>query len=757
MKKFVSLVLCQALITTSVCAAFTDIENKAASEAAETLAVMKILDGMGNGIFAPKEYLTREQFAKITACILGQRNGAAANVSATAFTDVAPDNWARGYISYVAANGIIAGFPDGSFGGGQIITYAQGCAVLLRCLGYTDEEIGFHWPSDYVNKARGLKICEGLSLSANDPLSRENAAIMVYNALMTQTKDSVKLAEKSGFKLYEDITLFGLNSSDSQIVETEAGSFKIASSAQNIAESAGLRGTLFVNDNAEAVYFKDNGALRRSFTVVSAINNKEKGSVDLNCTSGSISIDADAQIYLRGTRTTAKDALEDFTSGSTLVAEYDENGKLLRATLTPYVMEGPKIITQGPEDIYKLFSAKETPTVIRKGVRADFDEIAVNDVVYYDAPSSTIYAYDNKVSGIYESASPTKNNPSAITLSGKEYKISSATAMKKLGETAEAFALDDYITLLLDRNGEICDVVDMQNSVGRNLAVVLDAYKRINSDGNQEYAVKLFLSDGVETEFAADKSYAECKGELMELSFNGAKASLKSITYSSRGGEINKDEKTFGDLWLTSDCSIIELIDLGDEVKVKKISFGDINGDSLNKSQVLHVETSGAMDDISLMYLRNATKTDYEYAIVVDTDVEIVEKRDENGNVVYEKKYTTGSYEVLLHGKETSVYAGRRVFANGVIGINADKNDFADSYILGSGKQITAISGNRIRVDSKIYKIGNDFDIYRCTNTGKFYLVSWDEALKLKGTVTLYGDNKAENGGLARLAIVREA
>lgn len=756
MKKFIGLVLCGTLFCTSASAAFIDISDARTEKAAETLAVLEVLDGIGDGRFAPNEYLTREQFAKITACIMGQREKASANLAATAFTDVSADNWARGYISYVAENGIISGFPDGSFGGSQIITYAQGCAVLLRCLGYTDEEIGFHWPSDYISKAESLKLNDGISLSANAPINRGNAAIMVYNALMTDTKEGGKLAEKTGFKLYKDTVLFGLNKSDSQVMETEAGGFKIAEDSQNVRESVGIRGTLFVNKDGEAVLFLGDDTVRREFTVVSAINNRERNTIDVTCNGESINIPYNGELYFEGARTTAEAVVDRFTAGSSIIVEFDKSGKFLRGTLSSYTMEGPKTVTSGANQIYELFEIKTEPSVIRKGVSADLSDISTYDVVYYDEISNTIYAYNDKAGGIYESASPIKSRPSEITLSGKTYKISSAEAMNKLGETASSFAIGDYITLLFDRNGEVCDVVDTRASKGRNLGIVLDAYIRENSGGNQEYAVKLFLSDGSETEFAADKDYEKYKGELMETSFEGGTVSLKSVNYSSKAGRLDKEAKTFGDLWLTSDCTIIELMSLDGKVTVKKIRLEDIDGNTLNKSQVLHIESSGEMDDICLMYLRNVTKTDYEYGIVVDTDVEIVEKRDENGNIVYEKKQTTGSYEVLLHGKETSVYAGRRVFANGVIGINSEKNDFTDGYLMGSGKKITAVSGDRIRVDSKIYRTGQVCDIYRQSKDRRFYLVSVEEAMKLSGSVELYGDNTAENGGRVRVVIIRE-
>lgn len=69
--------------------------------------------------------------------IQGQVEFVAANVDplpggATAFTDVAPNYWAKSYIEALASKGVIAGFPDGTFKPNEPVTRAQFAAIINK-------------------------------------------------------------------------------------------------------------------------------------------------------------------------------------------------------------------------------------------------------------------------------------------------------------------------------------------------------------------------------------------------------------------------------------------------------------------------------------------------------------------------------------------------------------------------------------------------------------------------------------------------
>ncbi|AFY53657.1 parallel beta-helix repeat (two copies) [Rivularia sp. PCC 7116] len=51
---------------------------------------------------------------------------------ATAFSDVAPNYWAKSYIEVLASKGVIAGFPDGTFKPNEPVTRAQFAAIISK-------------------------------------------------------------------------------------------------------------------------------------------------------------------------------------------------------------------------------------------------------------------------------------------------------------------------------------------------------------------------------------------------------------------------------------------------------------------------------------------------------------------------------------------------------------------------------------------------------------------------------------------------
>ena len=146
------IVLCMSFSTFVCASSFYDVTDDGEySEAISVLAKLGILSGMGDGTFVPEGTLTRAQFAKIAVTVMGKTDEAATKTSA--FSDVRSSDWYSGYVNVVANEGVITGYPDGSFGANDSVTYAQAITVLIRLLGYDGADVGYKWPMGYVDKA----------------------------------------------------------------------------------------------------------------------------------------------------------------------------------------------------------------------------------------------------------------------------------------------------------------------------------------------------------------------------------------------------------------------------------------------------------------------------------------------------------------------------------------------------------------------------------------------------------------------------
>lgn len=108
---------------------FTDIAGYDwASEAIEYLAGIGVINGKGDGRFAPQDNVTREEFVKMLVSALGlQDNG---NDNEMDFSDVDGESWYAQYIKTAYDCGIINGISDTEFGIGSYIS-RQDMAVLI--------------------------------------------------------------------------------------------------------------------------------------------------------------------------------------------------------------------------------------------------------------------------------------------------------------------------------------------------------------------------------------------------------------------------------------------------------------------------------------------------------------------------------------------------------------------------------------------------------------------------------------------------
>lgn len=111
-----------------------------------------LMSGMSEDIFAPNTPLTREMLAVVLYNVEGQPE----STEADTFTDVKGDMWYTDAILWANENGIVAGYDNGAYGVGDLITREQFATILYRYAqfkGYDTTQGGMAVRefSDYVN------------------------------------------------------------------------------------------------------------------------------------------------------------------------------------------------------------------------------------------------------------------------------------------------------------------------------------------------------------------------------------------------------------------------------------------------------------------------------------------------------------------------------------------------------------------------------------------------------------------------------
>ena len=117
--------------------AFTDLDvSKWYHEAVDFALNQGLMRGYGGGIFAPGDTLSRAMLAQI----LYNKAGRPAVNQASVFTDVASDKWYTDAVTWAAANGIVDGYGNGLFGPNDPITREQLAVMLWRYTGKQTSE-----------------------------------------------------------------------------------------------------------------------------------------------------------------------------------------------------------------------------------------------------------------------------------------------------------------------------------------------------------------------------------------------------------------------------------------------------------------------------------------------------------------------------------------------------------------------------------------------------------------------------------------
>ena len=115
-----------------------------------------LMSGMSEDIFAPNTPLTREMLAVVLYNVEGQPESAGVNP----FTDVKADIWYTDAILWANENGIVAGYDNGAYGVGDLITREQFAAILYRYAQFKGYDVSIGADTNILSYADAFAISE---------------------------------------------------------------------------------------------------------------------------------------------------------------------------------------------------------------------------------------------------------------------------------------------------------------------------------------------------------------------------------------------------------------------------------------------------------------------------------------------------------------------------------------------------------------------------------------------------------------------
>ena len=118
------------------------------------------------------------------------------------FIDMDSNNWANGYVNVAAIEGIIAGYPEGTFIPDNDITYAEVITIMVRVLGGLDEpdDPTVSWEIPFIKKAMEIGILDEIEIiDYTEKAIREKVFEIVYNTM--------KIEESRSYESYKGMVV----------------------------------------------------------------------------------------------------------------------------------------------------------------------------------------------------------------------------------------------------------------------------------------------------------------------------------------------------------------------------------------------------------------------------------------------------------------------------------------------------------------------------------------------------------------------
>lgn len=719
-----------------------------------------IVNGYEDKTFRPWNQVTRAEFCKIIVSMMDKVTEANSTPPASTFDDVNKVKWCIPYVNYLTSTGVIKGYADATFKPSNIITYAEAVTILCRVLGYKEENIGYSWPSNYINQAKALELTTE-ELSAKDGVTRALMAIIVDNALFTNVngQSDKKYLESINYKVLENSYIIASSENDASLksnqLRCDSGVYEVKNTS--LTENVGKTGTLIVNKDMEAVSFKDDEFTSLVVVVTDVLDNNTIEYRGAGNTKGSYTFTKNFTVYYDNSKTTYSAVANDIEDGTQIEFKGERDGRWTFAIIdsdngnvTP--VRASKNYTSQDTTLEGISINFDNLTVYRDNKTASVSDIKVDDVVYYNTKSNVMDVYNKKVTGIYNEALPSKAYVSSVNVGGNTYTINSNVSTARLDASAGSFDIGDRVTLLLGKNNEVCFAVESSGFDKFEYGVVLNTYTQTAQSGENEGSscimASIFMPDGNTYEYETAKNYKDYIGELVRISYSSDKITMSTISDSKVYGEVNKTKRTIDDKAVLKDAAIFHRISDQDAAtaQVELLDFNTLDATTISSSQVITTVSSNAFGDLAIIYLCDMA-SGYSYGYIKgiedmsnDNAISVTYKIFDNSVI---NEYSSTSKYSISGGAVSYKQSGGRL------------TDLKSLYTVKSGKKVNAIEGGRIMVDNTIYTMTDNIQIIDATNSTDFKIVSVNDLNPQKVTsVVLYSDKQASSDPIIRLVKV---
>jgi hypothetical protein len=161
-----------------------DVAGGKYEQSVNALIEQGIVTGYPDGTYRP---LTTVSRAEMCTLVVKSMKPSAEDLADAAtlskFPDLAGYEWAASYINLAAANGVVRGYPDGSFRPAGEVTYNEAATMVVSAAGFKAAELAGSWPGNVIKQAETLGMMDDFEWTGAGFALRGDIAMMLYPVL----------------------------------------------------------------------------------------------------------------------------------------------------------------------------------------------------------------------------------------------------------------------------------------------------------------------------------------------------------------------------------------------------------------------------------------------------------------------------------------------------------------------------------------------------------------------------------------------
>ncbi len=756
-KRIITIIIALAVCLAALpCAAHETSSNK--DEILRLLNELEIMRGDPDGDLRLDDTVTRAEFTKAAVASSQFRHSASSSLSVSPFYDAPYTHWAAPYIRVGVTNNLVSGYPDASFKPDNPVTYEEGVTIMLRVLGYTDADFGAAWPDGQLGMADSLDMTDNIENTAvGSQMTRGDVATLIYNTLRCKQKNAqTELISIFDVSFTENATLISTSKEDSAIpgdeVFTDVGSFKIRDDFNY--SRIGMKGDIALKNGRTVIgFFPDSGAEPDERYVVYSM----LGSDVVAYKNGAFEIVdiPDAAAAYDGTQRSTYGAVKSTLEMGDIINVHKTNGNIDYILFDKGKMRGPYTVTAESSHISDT-GITESTKITRGGKAASLAELQTGDILYYVPELDMAFVYTNKVTGVYEKASPNADAPTEVTVSGVTYKIEGAGAFEKLSSAGGA-EYGDTVTLLLGKSNDVADVLTNGGSdapsmiTGYAYAAGTKTYTTGDLKNYSGYYIGIAAPGGDTYEYTCDRDCSEYKNSVVTVTLSEGKASVRRVEKTGGVGGVFRygdDKISLGGTKVSADVKILDVgtTDKNETPLYCAVYPSRLNNVNISSSKVLYSRKNGA-GEIDSLILGDVTGDSYTYGLA--TSVQNISA----GMVL------NGSYSYLINGVSYSAATSNAIFSidrDMGIRLNSAQNPTLISNLTELDGNVEILSSSALSCGGRTYEIPADVQVYEkpYSMSDEYTMIPMSDIVGASSHMLyVYYDKLPENGGKIRVIL----